>query len=251
MSSQRELDAPRIIVCVGMVGSASTWLFNVVRSIESTVRSEPVRSAYVDTVTYEMLPDIVHAGASSIVIKSHVPSPSLLAAIYFGRIPALLTIRDPRDATASLMTRFGTQFEEAAARVFASAAALVHLAHIATPLTLRYEDGFFDNWQTVSHIASFIASPLQDEQARAIADSLSRDNVRQFVEAKIREGALSTETPSRSFDGTTHWHPYHVGDGKVGKFADILTEAQIAQVDRETRPFRERFYRNGYSDPGG
>ena len=37
------------------------------------------------------------------------------------------------------------------------------------------------------------------------------------------------------------WHANHVGDGRIGKFADALTAEEVRRVDEETSEYRQRF----------
>jgi hypothetical protein len=241
MHEERKSDAQRVIICAGMLGSASTWLFNVVRSIEKIACQRTASSEYLDDLTPDVLVRLIHT-SGAVVLKSHIPRPSLLAAVHFGRLPVLLTVRDPRDAAASLMMRFGATFASAVEQVEACAAALLRLASISTPLTLKYEDGFFENWRTVCAVASFIGYSLSPQSAQSICAGLSRDNTLEFIDAKIKEGTLDSADPAQSCDSETQWHPRHIGDGRVGKFMDVLSTAQVSQLSEATRSFNTRFY---------
>ena len=43
------------------------------------------------------------------------------------------------------------------------------------------------------------------------------------------------------FDPATHWHPGHVGDGRMGKYAEFLTAAQQEEILTRTRDYCKRF----------
>jgi hypothetical protein len=52
---------------------------------------------------------------------------------------------------------------------------------------------------------------------------------------------MGDDNPRLQFDAASHWHPNHVGDGLVGKYARKLTDDQIMAVEIAGRDFMERF----------
>jgi hypothetical protein len=236
-------DNQRVIICTGMLGSASTWLFNVIRLIEKKC-NRSVAGEYADELTREFLLRLARA-PGTFIIKSHHPRQSLLSAIHFGRLPVLLTIRDPRDAVASLMKRFGRNFDGAVTHVESSAATLMFIESVSNPMILRYEQEFFADWRTVSRVSAFIGSALSPEDAQSISRALSREQTLQLIDQKINDGTLNVGNPGTSCDPETKWHPHHIGDGRVGKFKDVLIPEQISHVTDRTRSYIERFYPAG------
>jgi hypothetical protein len=233
----------RVILCAGVKSSGSTWLFNVVIRILKEAGAKPA-AFYADNLT--MFPEGA-AKASHLVIKTHEPSKALLLMAELGRGPVFLTIRDPRDAVASLMLRFGHSFEGALKDVAGEAARVVELSRALEMPTFRYEDGFFDKQATVARIAALLGVKLSKAAALRIHRALLRENVARDIEKLKARGRFGADANPDNFDPATHWHPGHVGDGRIGKFESVLTREQRLQVARRTREYSHRY---GYALSG-
>ena len=97
-------------------------------------------------------PDTEHARV--LVIKAHEPSKGLVYLARVTRGQMFLTLREPRDAIASLMQRFGHGFDGALKETARHSARIVELDREEDMITIRYEDGFFDRFETVDEIAT-------------------------------------------------------------------------------------------------
>jgi len=71
--------------------------------------------------------------------------------------------------------------------------------------------------------------------------SLTRDEVRQKIGKLKKTGKFGKNPDANSFDLETQWHPGHVGDGKIGKFAGVLSSAQQKKVLSVTPAYAKRF----------
>lgn len=227
----------QMALCCGLNSSGSTWLFNLVREI-CLAEGWQFQSLYAADET-DLLPLLVRT--ARIVVKLHAPPPGLRAFIAGCGEPMLLTVRDPRDAVVSLMRRFGQSFEAALDQIAASAASLAELATLRPVEALRYEDGFVGSPALFDRVAALLGARLPAGRRDAILARLSPEQVSRQIDELAASGRLSG-----GVDLATHWHLNHVGDGKVGKFADALTRAQQEAVARRTAEFCARF---GY-DPG-
>ena len=56
-----------------------------------------------------------------------------------------------------------------------------------------------------------------------------------------KKGKFGAKPNADSFDPNTHWHPGHIGNGRVGKHAAVLSKKQQAQVLAKTREYCSRF----------
>ncbi len=237
-------DPGPILLCAGQYGSASTWLYNLAHALLATVRDERrIHRQFADSA--DDLPAAPDDRA--LVLKSHAPGAGLrwLLARAGGR--AILTLRDPRDAAASLIQRFGFDYGLVARRVTDSAAALPLLREAGVPLLLlRYEDRFAERPATVAEVASFLGLAPDAARDAAIFARLTPAAVRAKIARLAAAGAYGPEPTAHSHDGVTHWHPGHVGDGAVGKFATLLTAGQAGDIIRRTRAYQEAF---GYPMP--
>lgn len=233
-----------LILCAGQYGSASTWLYNAAHALLAAEIGEArIHRQFADTA--EALP--AQPDERALVIKAHHPGAGLRWLLARGGGRAVITLRDPRDAAASLIGRFGFGYPMVAERITRSGAALPLLAASGLPcLVFRYEAGFAQRPETLAELAAFLGLPAPASRIAAIFDALRPDAVRDRIARMQAEGAFGPDPTAHSHDGVTHWHPGHVGDGEVGKFARLLTEGQIGDIIRRTRGYQEAF---GYPMP--
>jgi hypothetical protein len=233
------LKNPRVILCLGLKSSGSTWLYNVAIRILKEARPAKgegrakVAAFFADNEG--MLPDGA-ATADILIIKTHEPSKAILFLTRFSRGRVLVSVREPRDSVASLMQRFDHSFESALRDVRVGSKFVVDLSHEKETLTLRYEDGFADDERTVDQVARFLGVRLTKAARGRIFNSLTREAVQKKIE-KLHKG----ETDPNAFDFTTQWHPGHVGDGRVGKFKSVLTPAQQRKIESTTKDYARAF----------
>jgi hypothetical protein len=239
---------PRVVLCAGLKSSGSTWLYNVVIQIGGN----SYRSDNRDRSRRRMLPfyadrieDFPRAAESAdlLVVKTHIPSPSLAFLSRFLGGTVLITVREPRDSIASLMQRFGHDFEAALDEVGRSAIRLVELCSVGRPLIFRYEDGFFRRPATVARLGRKMdfARPLQPAAVDRIHNSLTAENVRRKIATLAKKGVFGLSSHPDKFDGRTHWHPGHIGDQRIGKYGEILSSEMQRQVLRVTADYCIRF----------
>jgi hypothetical protein len=227
--------APPLIAAAGLFSSGSTWAFNVLRAVlQRRLGADGYSSLYAD-----LLADPVLASGKPTVIKCHQPSAGLAALLGLLKAPVALTIRDPRDAVASLVQRFDQPVETAIAQVARSAFALAHL-HDRVPATvLRYEDGFSGSADAVRQLADLADAALPSRDLEVIGRALSATAVKAFIDRRVR--AITTASPADQWDAATHWHPNHLGDGAIGKYAHVLTPRDAARISYLCREYRRRF----------
>jgi len=237
-------DPGPIVLCAGQYGSASTWLYNAVHALLAADRGEAgVHRQFADS------PDALPAqpDGRALVLKSHAPTGGMRWLVARGGGKAIITLRDPRDGAASVVGRFGLDYPTVAGRVARSAATLPLLAASSLPLlVLRYEDGFAARRETLDRVAGFLGLAPPPGLLDALFARLTPDAVRAEIDRMLEVGAFGPAPDSNSHDGVTHWHPGHVGDGEVGKFARILTEGQVGDIIRRTRAYQDAF---GYPMP--
>ncbi|TWB18795.1 hypothetical protein FBZ89_109181 [Nitrospirillum amazonense] len=230
--------SPRLIGSFGLQGSGSTWVYNVIHAVLETTGVRIARF-FASDLTHENILQI--RGADIAIVKAHEPSAALLAACLFAGAPVIVTVRDPRDAVVSLMERFGHSFQEAADEVRNSARYLMRLVADCPAWVLRYEDGFMEAPATVSKIAAHVGVEISGQDADAIFQAHAKGEVVQRIGRFIQEGRMGGDNPRLRFDAASHWHPNHVGDGLVGKYARKLTADQVMAVEIAGRDFMDRF----------
>lgn len=232
----------RSLLCAGLYSSASTWMLNLAAQILKTDGRASVKTIYLDEMDEPAARAI--GGAAFLLIKSHSPGASLRKLIDRQRLPVIITLREPRDAVASLMLRWNIGFGLALDRVRRSAAALAPLVDSPAALVFRYEDGFTTDERCVEAVAKLLGVALTAADRAALLTRLAPQAVKQQIESWRQAGVLGHGPPDVEYEPETHWHLDHVGDGQTGKWRRVLGAIQAARVLHATRAYRRSF---GYS----
>jgi hypothetical protein len=144
--------------------------------------------------------------------------------------PVLITIREPRDAIASLMNRFGHTFETSLNEVSRGGERLIELSQTGRPLVLRYERNFISRPDTVERLCKKLRLVLSRDFVSQIVDSLKVENVERKIAALEKKGVFGVRPDPDRFDAKTHWHPGHIGNRQIGKYADVLSTQMQQRV---------------------
>jgi hypothetical protein len=231
----------RIVLCAGLKSSGSTWLYNVViRLLKESSRGSKrqVAAFYADRVA--LFPKGSER-ARYLVVKSHVPSEPLLFVTRLTRGSIFLTIREPRDSVVSLMQRFHFPFDAALKDVAEEAARIVEFSRARDVVLFRYEERFHEDPQTIAGVADLLGVRVSKAVRQKFFTSLTPQSVRRTIGALKARGTFGAAPRPEHFDPATHWHPGHVGDGRIAKYAEFLSAAQQAEVIARTRDYCKRF----------
>lgn len=231
------------VMCAGMFSSGSTWAFNIVAQLLcKAYPGSRIAQTYADELFSEH--EALASNADCLVFKTHAPSPATRLLARLGGLPIMLSIRDPRDAIASLMQRFSVTFDWALDKVVASSAALIQLRELPH-LLLQYENGFTERDESVAQIAQHLGLRLPPGDVQNIFTAFTPNAVMATISDLQARHVIVGVEPAGAFDPQTHWHPGHVGDRRIGKWKESLTPPQAARVSYATRDFCTAF---GYRD---
>ena len=236
---------PRVAICVGVYSSASTWVFNVVSRL--LVEGRPCGSAlrlFADEISRDQ--EVIAGEAEFLILKSHKASPTVRVLAALSGIPVFVSVRDPRDAVVSLMERFDLSFQNASVMVKESCDTICNVPASGRILLLRYEDRFTSHNETIDAIASHLNIEIATSSRDAIFAEFTPDAVRAKITKLEEKGVFEDRPAVAAYDELTHWHPNHVGDGRVGKWAGSLTASQAANIGYSLATFFRRF---GYARP--
>lgn len=238
-----------MVATVGLHGSASTWVFNIVRELLIAERGEcEVLSAYADET--ERLPDAAALAGKCLVLKSHHGSAGLDDWLAAHNAAFVLSLRDPRDAAVSMSQRFKAPLAAAAGWVANDCDRLIRLAGAGRPL-LFYEDRFFEDRTVPRRLAVSLGLSLPPPAIDALFDRYRADSVRALLAGipglpPERRGAVA----GAMLDHVTQYLTVHLGDGRSGKWrelpppvAEALTQRYAGFLDRfgySRRPFPAR-----------
>ena len=219
MPASPAADKPILVATIGLHGSASTWVFNVVRELLVDAAGEGgVLAAYADQAAD--MPDAASRAGRHLVLKSHQGSAALDALLAEQGAVILLSVRDPRDAVLSMVQRFRESFPRAAHALARDCARVIALAEAGHPV-LRYEDRFFADPATVARLAVQLGLAPTAAAREAIFARYTTEAVRDFTRTVPD---LPPERLARdervTFARLTQIHHTHIGDARSGKWRD-------------------------------
>lgn len=220
--------APKFVLSAGMVGSGSTFLFNVARELLIHDLPDPAPLALYSDEWNER-----YRAPRSLIVKCHGGSPGLLTAAEQGLVRPLVTIRHPGDCVCSDMERFGHSFAEAVARVETSLAFAAMLARLEGTTIFRYEDGFAFDPLTPAAVArrlgieagagvlARIYSRYDVERTRLLADRV-----------ETQPDSLSNLANGDVWSLVTQIHRGHIGKLACGRWRDLSPLALTIVAER-------------------
>jgi hypothetical protein len=232
---------PMMYWCLGMYGSASTWTFNVVLKLATALNPEhPVTSQFVGST----LPDFGENGGP-VVVKTHATG---IADELSRRAEAIvITIRDPRDAVASLMTHLELPFDFALGLIEATALTCARFATDPRAVLLKFEDRFYDRPETIDRLAALLPGTLTDDARIRIFLNSRREFVELFIAGLENLPTFRTELNQVTgrqlmFDQVTQWHKHHSGrKAEVGRWRRELSGLQVARIEARLRGWMESY----------
>lgn len=228
--------------CLGMLSSASTWTFNVMRQIAMALSPDNTPQAqFLDFD--DPLPPFDELGGT-VIFKTHGSG----IAWELGRRAEgiVITVRDPRDAVVSLMYSNKMPFDIALRMTEVSAWTCVPFMKHPRSLLLHFEDRFFEDPATVGRVAALFPGTLSPGSSARIFAALRRDAVDAFIadmdDKPTTQTAFNAVTGRQDvFNVATGWHRHHAGrTGEVGRWHRDLTNFQIRAIEHRMRPWMER-----------
>jgi hypothetical protein len=217
--------------CAGMYASGSTWAYNVMRALAGANPARGVKARFANTAA-----DLAGIGDTTVaqVVKSH-DLPEDAATLLLAQAPRIVvTIRDPRDAVASLMTYQHYPFPLAMATIERSGRFVTSIAdRRPDALLLRYESGFPADPATIPRIAAAIGIAADADTCARIFAAFSRDSVERFITGLATLPQAQHDARSGDvFDPETQWHKHHAGrTGEIGRWRNTLQPLQVASIE--------------------
>jgi len=222
----------RFIWCLGMYASASTWLFNAVRQICLASQPSEVTTIFVkDAVDFRAFDQLRTIN----LVKSHeIEDESTIVELAQRADSILISLRDPRDAVASLMQYHRHDFDRAL-QLTERASALCHgFAKDRRTTLFHYEAKFFEQVTTIEQLSKRLGYATPKTAAQAIFDQLDRAAVEKYISSLPQQkGVLRAQSTGDFLDPHTHWHTHHAGrSGEIGRWQKVLSETQAKEVER-------------------
>jgi hypothetical protein len=218
--------APVRILSAGMVGSGSTFLYNVIREILETDSSLRTLATYSD----EWNP--AFAGNCHLVIKSHWGIRALFPLAERGLLLPIVSVRHPGDAVCSDRERFGFAFDFALHRVALSLKFCGLLRRLPDTLLLRYEDRFASSPRTAPVIADLLGVRMEADALTEVARKYGAAATRNYAAGLTMLPNLmrSADNPGDVWCPKTQIHRGHIGKMTVGRWRDLPADER-RQID--------------------
>ena len=237
-----------IVCCSGIMRSASTWSYNVCRELAvraATRRSEALALGFSNDTDRTLAGWLRQARERDLVMrgvmKAHVIGPRTRAGIARGRVGNVFTIRDPRDAMASMLL-FGQEKSEAEKsdlieayrQVLDQGLAFLDDGH---SLVVRYEEMVGDPRTQIRTIARYLHTQVTQADIAAIDAATGTRNAAAVV-ARLEAEA---EPGVDHFDAVTNLHVSHLHGGIVGRWRRELSPEFAARLQEAFGPYLQAY----------
>ena len=223
-----------LAICNGMPRSASTWSFNVVRTLLED-RGTDVYTAY-DENLYRFFTS-APASSRDLVLKCHSLDAMGLSLVRSGAAKLVFTCRDAVDASASFMEMFEPDFERTFVIMKMALDLLAQHRKHGRALLLDYADLVADGPTAVRRVADYMGLAAADDRVAAIADTFGLAQMRRKVEeiGDLDYGPNLVRHDYGLYDPVTLLNVDHIRDGNVGQGRQKFNAAQVRRIEELVR----------------
>lgn len=210
-----------VVLCTGVMRSASTWSYNVCRVIVGMVAEKLGMPFYSQYMEEEELEKFLLSDASlnngAMVVKAHRVGLNAIMLTRKGIVKNVCTIRDPRDCVASRRLFKDETFETSVNLVKSSFYSPMRLQD--ETLYVDYKDIIDDPVLEIRWIMEHlnIQSPDNSIVAAHIHDALTMDKVKEI-------------NPEGEVDSATEFHKNHTHGGIIGRWQEELNPREVEYI---------------------
>ena len=218
---------PMRVLAASMVGSGSTFLYNVAREILESDKRLKTLATYSD----EWNPRF--DGNHHLLLKSHWGIRALLPLAERGYLAPVITTRHPGDCICSDMERFGFSFNFSLKRVDLSLKFVGALRTLPETLPLRYEDRFTIGTGTAESLTRLLGLRLEIDRLSAISRKYDAATTRAYAANLDNLPNLnrSHDNPDDAWCPVTQIHRGHIGKQVSGRWRDLPADQRRAIAD--------------------
>lgn len=219
-----------LILCTGMLRSASTWSYNVCRLLLEAQNMEFEGGFVGEGEEVDNFIKHYSLAHQNLLIKSHKPGPQSIQYISEGKAQSIYTYRDPRDSLCS-----GLQFSE-----FDFSSLLIGGVNSLRALTFYQDKSLFvrfDNvkispMQEIERISRYLGFDCEVSVYEKIAAATSLESSKKVIldlQSSQRNDVLQIGT--YTIDRKTLFHSNHIGSSKIGRWKDDLNSEEKLLVN--------------------
>jgi len=224
------------ICCAGMVRSGSTLQYNIVCEVLEQ-SDHGLRLGWEHFDKFHLIRQ-KHIADKYNIFKSHFLTKEMIAAMLDDEASAICyTYRDIRDVCVSIMQKEDRPFTAVYNSKTLDQA--IEQFYVIKESPLRkyiqaYETMLNDLRGEITRVADFFGVNLSEDATTRVADGLSIDAQQDKISRYNEEGDYVVCDTHR-FNPDTLLHLNHIRDGKVNKFASVLTPEQIRMLEERYR----------------
>jgi Sulfotransferase domain len=221
----------KVVLCNGMIRSASTWSYNVVMKLMRAALGEEVYGEYNEDIS-------LFLGSSSSttpyrVLKCHTLDAVGRALVESGQAKVVFTCRNLADAAVSFMRMFNFDFEHTLSALESSLELYRFHQNVGTTLILTYGEITAQPLESVTKISRYLGIAASGVALEQITKDTSLERARERVE-QLKAG-VDDESLVRFdrfvYDRETLLNLDHIRDGRSGYGREALTELQSSRID--------------------
>jgi tetratricopeptide (TPR) repeat protein len=209
-------DRRNFVVC-GMLRSGSTLIYQLVCAILEQ-RSAVNRVGFLPE-GQTWLPSSVEEVIS--VVKLHHFDEALAAMVASGRVAAIYTYRDPRDAVVSGMRQFSIPFDKALEWIEYISGVGAKWEATPNTMSLKYEDMIQDIPRLVTQLCAYMNVNISADTIEAIAADYTSDKQR----------ARASQVPKGAYDPVNLLHFGHIGQADCSSATSSLNADEISRIE--------------------
>jgi hypothetical protein len=231
-----------VILCTGMMRSASTWSYNVSRLLAILLAEYlkvPFGSNYLNHDELDdFLKRYLKTKTGLAVIKIHFPGQLALELIHNKVIKNVCTIRDPRDCVASRQLFEKESFEDSVKWIKDGLFYIDFFQQTNNTLFIRYEEMIKNPSAQITRICQYFDMDISDDQLQKL-DMLTNMRSAQQISESLHNRPRHTLIRDRSHlvDPTTEIHENHIHGGICGRWKTELAKDQINIIINEFEPW--------------
>jgi hypothetical protein len=217
-------------VVLGMRRSGSTLAFNLVRELmtkELELEKDILRTTYADGDAADRFVETAQLTNSAFVLKTHASGTLVDTLIAAGRVAAIYTWRDPRDAIVSHMNFLKSTFTEAIDMVTTSLFQFEENWR-GYCLELPYPELYPLTSTLIHNLASYLNTACSDELTNRLLSQYCLEAMRDFTRQSANfEDEFDFRYMGRKISRTQLWHETHVQNGGNQLWTRNLTDHQL------------------------
>jgi hypothetical protein len=229
-----------IILCSGMMRSASTWSFNVCRLLASEISTTLKVTFKSVSPKYEELDNYLRDRAKEgiLVIKSHFQTDLAIKLIHTNMIKNVCTIRDPRDCVASRQLFEKESFERSVYLIETCLFYVGLFQRSNNTLYIRYEEMVGNPYEYIKLISHYLGFPIDETLVREIDNQTNKSKIKMISDTlKTKPHETLLRVDSHVVDPVTQIHENHIQGGICGRWKTELNKDQIKIVTDRFKPW--------------